>query len=106
MHARYMDDIFTVFGNDNACMLVLKALNNQHQNISCLIEKSRSTLQFLNIIVQINDKGVDTWPTNTGLFLNFEAVCSLQWKCGLILCMLHRAKMICSNDTQFLKEVN
>ena len=43
---------------------------------------------------------------NTGLFLNFKAVCPLNWKSGLILCMLYRAKMICLNDALFLKEVN
>ena len=44
--------------------------------------------------------------TNTGLFLNFKAVCPQNWKSGLISCVLHRGKMICSNDTPFLKEVN
>ena len=44
--------------------------------------------------------------TNTGLFLNFKAVCPQNWKSDLILCVLRRGKMICSNDTPFLKEVN
>ena len=111
MYARYMDDIFAVFenDNDNACMSFLAVLNNQHENISFTIEKSKSTLQFLDVAVQINDKGVDTWvwqkPTNTGLFLNFKAVCPLNWKSSLILCTLHREKMICPNDTLFFKEL-
>ena len=70
----------------------------------------KNALQFLDVVVHINDKGVDTWvwrkPTNTGLFLNFKAVCPQNWKSGLISCMLHRAKTICSNDTLFLKKVN
>ena len=53
---------------------------------------------------------IDTWvwqkPTNTGLFLNFKAVCPLNWKSGLISCMLYCAKIICSNDTLFNKKVN
>ena len=79
----------------------MEVLNNQHENILYTIEKSKNALQFLDVAVQINDKGVDTWvlqkSTNTGLFLNFKAVCQLNWKSGLISCMLHRAKMIYSN---------
>ena len=51
----------------------------------------------------------DTWvwrkPTNTGLFLNFAAICPIKWKSGLVFCMLHRAKLICSSDWLFFKEV-
>ena len=67
-----MDDIFAVFDNDNACILFLKVFNNQHKSISYTDEKSKNTLQFLYVVVQINDKGVDTWVrqklTNTYLF--------------------------------------
>ena len=52
----------------------------------------------------------DTWvwrkPTNAGLLLNFKAACPLNWRSGLILCMLHWAKMFFSKDTLFLKKVN
>ena len=62
----------------------LEVLNNQHKNISYTIEKSKNTLQVLDVAVQINDKGEDTWvwqkPAITGLFLNFKAVCPLNWK--------------------------
>ena len=94
----------------HACHFWRSKIINQHENISYTIEKSKNILQFLDAAVQINDKGVDTWvwrkPINTGLFLNFKAVCPLNWKSGLISYMLHRAKMIYSNDTLFLKEVN
>ena len=53
-----MNDIFEVFDNDNAYMSFMEVLNNQHQNILCTIEKSKSTLQFLDVIVQINNEGV------------------------------------------------
>ena len=81
MYVRNMDNIFAIFENYNTFMSFLEVLNNQHENISCTIEKSKNTLQFLDVAVQINDKGVDAWvwqkPTNTGLFLNFKAVCLL-----------------------------
>ena len=62
MYVRYIDDNFAVFENDydKACMLFLEVLNNQHENVSYTIEKSKNTLQFLDIAIQINDKDVDT----------------------------------------------
>ena len=98
LYVRCMDNNFAVFENDNACMLFLKVLNNQHENISCMIEKSKNTLQFLDVAVQINDKDVDmlVWrkPTNTSLSINLKAICPLNWKSDLISCMLHHPKMI------------
>ena len=45
---------------------------------------------FLEVAVQINGKGTWVWqkPTDTGLFLNFKVICPLNWKSGLISCML------------------
>ena len=43
MHVRYMNDIFTIFESDNACVPFLKVLNNQHANISYTIQKSKNT---------------------------------------------------------------
>ena len=57
-------------------MSFLEVLNTQHKDISYKIEKSTNTMQFLDVVVQINDQNADTrvWrkPTNTGLFLNFK----------------------------------
>ena len=33
--------------------------------------------------------------THTGLLLNFDALCPLKWKSGLILCLLNPAKDVC-----------
>ena len=37
--------------------------------------------------------------------LNFDALCPLKWKSGLILCLLNRAKAICSSDLLFKNDV-
>ena len=59
--------------------------------------------------IKINLDKFDTWtwrkPSNTGLLLNFNAFCPNIWKKGLILCLLNRAKIICSTDYLFQKEV-
>ena len=71
IYIRYMDDSFAVFDNDNACISFSGILNNQHKNIAYMIEKSKNILQFLHVVVQINEKDVDTrvWqkPTNTAV---------------------------------------
>ena len=57
----------------------------------------------------VSENTVDRWvwrkPTNTGLFLNFAAICPIKWKSGLVFCMLHCARLICSSDLLFCKEV-
>ena len=101
--------MFAVFDDVNACSPFLNILNSQHDNIKFTIEKSTNTLQFLDVDIKISENTVDTWvwkkPTNTGLFLNFAAICPIKWKSGLVFCMLHRAKLICSSDSLFFKEV-
>ena len=51
----------------------------------------------------------DTWvwrkSTNTGLLLNFSALCPKNWKEELVTCLLHRAKKICSTKLLFQNEV-
>ena len=44
--------------------------------------------------------------THTGVFLNYTALAPSAWKKGVILCLLHRAKMICSTVSNFNDEVN
>ena len=74
------------------------------------MEKSNGTISFLDVEIKINPNGFDTWtwrkPTHTGLFLNFCAVCPKAWKEGLLLCLLHRAKAVCSSVKLFKTEVD
>ena len=73
LYVRYIDDVFAVFDDVNACSSFLNILNSQHDNIKFTIEKSTNTLQFLDVDIKISENTVDTsvWrkPTNTGLFL-------------------------------------
>ena len=86
-------------------------MNSQHNDIKFTIEQSTkaNTLSFLDVQVKLLNDGYETnvWrkSTNTGLLLNFNAMCPKIWKSGLIMCFLHRAKSICSNYELYLKEV-
>ena len=89
---------------------MLNILNTQHKNLQFTVEKSANTLQFVDVDIKVNEQNIDTWvwrkPTSTSLFFNFDAICPLKWKSGLIMCTLHHANMICSNDNLFFAEVN
>ena len=79
MYVRYMDDILAVFDNNNACMSFLEVLNNQHENILYTIKKSENTLQFLNVVVRIYDKGVNACvPALSYLFASFHLTVELE----------------------------
>ena len=86
-------------------------MNSQHNDIKFTIEQSTkaNTLSFLDVQVKLHNDGYETnvWckSTNTGLLLNFNAMCPKIWKSGLIMCFLHRAKSVCSNYELYLKEV-
>ena len=110
LYVRCIDDAFAVSDDVNTCSSFLNILNSQHDNTKFTIEKSTNTLQFLEVDIKVNKNTVDTWVwkklTNTGLFLNFAAMCPIKWKSNLVFCMLHRAKLICSSDLLFFREVN
>ena len=44
--------------------------------------------------------------THSGVFLNYQAIAPTAWKRGLIFCLLHRARMICSSMSLFFEEVD
>ena len=95
LHLRNIDDIYAVFDSDSACTQFLDILNSQHKDIKFTLEKNtnRENLPILDVQIKLNDAGYDTcvWrkPTNTGLLLNFNALCPNTWKSGLIMCLLH-----------------
>ena len=109
LYLRYVDDIFAVFQDTASCSEFLELLNSQHNNIKFTVEHASETIPFLDVNIKITDSGVDTWiwrkPTHTSLLLNFGALCPLKWKSGLILCLLDRAKRICSSNALFNQEI-
>ena len=104
-----MDDIFAIFEEEKSSSKFLGVLNHQHKNLEFTIEKSVCSFPFLVVQININQNMLETqiWkkPTHTGVLLNLNAVCPEQWKTGLILCLLKRAKTIYSIDNIFWTEV-
>ena len=111
LYSRYIDDVYAVFDCDNDGLKFFEVLNSQHKDVKFTAEKTSdfSTLNFLNVQIKLLDNGYETcvWhkPTNTGVLLNFKAICPTAWETGLITCLLHRAKIVCSNCELYAREV-
>ena len=109
LYLRYVDDIFAVFPDSSTHHSFLQHLNNLHTNLAFTVEVANGPFPFLDIEIEINGDGVDTWvfrkKTHTSVMLNFNAMVPNVWKVGLIRCLLNRAKQICSSDALFSKEV-
>ena len=107
---RYVDDCFVLFDNLQHASLFLDRLNVLHPSMKFTMERCSDSMPFLDINVKIECNSFVTSvfrkATHTGVFLNFLAVAPLAWKKGLILCLLHRAKMICSSTAMFYSEVS
>ena len=95
LYLGYVDDIFAIF-EEKSSSKFLDVLNHQHKNLEFTMEKSIGAFPFLDVQMNINQSilGTRIWmkPTHTGVLLNFNAACPEQWKTGLILCLLKRAK--------------
>ena len=105
-----MDDIFCIFDTNSNVERFFEFLNSQHQNLKFTIEREyNQTLSFLDVEINQKDDKFQTSifrkKTFTGLLLNFSAICPIQWKKGLITCLLHRAYIVCSSWSLFNDEI-
>ena len=48
LYLRYVDGVFAVFENNNACLSFLNFLNTQHKNIKFTLEHSSDFICFLD----------------------------------------------------------
>ena len=111
-YIRYVDDILTVFDNENDAKHFLDYLNRQHKNIKFTIEKQvNNSIPFLDVLISdINNKTLklSTYhkPTYTGLLLNFNSFTSRSYKISLIKCLIDRAFKISNNWTSFHNDLS
>lgn len=114
LYLRYVDDIFCVFSSVDYVTKFLDFLNSlQPENLKFTYEIGKGKIAFLDTDISLPSKTTDTFssevyrkPTNTGVILNFTALCPINWKTGLIMCFLHRAYLVCSSWTLFHNEVS
>ena len=109
LYLHYVKDIFAVFETNKSRLKVLGILNSQHENIKFTVEYGSELMCFLDVQIEVEENGCDTWTwrktTHTGILLIFDALYLLKWKSGLVLCLLNRAKAICSSKLLFKNDV-
>ena len=109
LYLRYVDDVFAVFSDNKDYMSFLNALNAYHPNVQFTAEIGNDSLCFLDTQISVKDGIFESWvyrkPTNTGVLLNFIAVCPQQWKIGLVHCLISRAWIICSTYNKLHEEL-
>ena len=83
----------------------LSHIHSLHPNIKFKVEHSENTFPLLNVELKINGASFDSWvyrkKTHTGVMLNYSAIVPVNWKKGLILCLLNIAKKLCSTPSLF-----
>ena len=106
---RYVDDVFCIFRKDVNNELFLSKLNSLHDSLSFTCEFGGRSLPFLDILVELKDDGyrstVYRKETNTDVLLHYKSNTPNGWKTGLMKCLLHRTKKLCSDDSGLRKEI-
>ena len=109
MYLCYVDDVFAVFEEESQIKPFFDYLNQLHKNLKFTAELGTKTLPFLNVEIEVNANDFNSWvyrkKTHTGVLLNFSAIVPGSWKTGLVMCLLHQAQSICSNEFYFRSEV-
>ena len=112
MYMRYVDDIFAVFPQNINIQPFLTHLNSLHKNLEFTVEEAKvdCPFSFLNVSLSLNEGNLETWvfqkKTDTKVILNYNAKVPNSWKQGLIRCLLHLGKQICSSDNLFNMEID
>ena len=116
-YARYVDDIFCLFKNEQDSELFLDYINKQHKNIRFTIEKEiEGILPFLDTTINRKQGSKPTISifrklTFTGLMLNYLSYNPLSYKLAVVKTLINRIYFICNswknfhNDLQKLRSI-
>ena len=105
MYTRYVDDIFTIFPNEEIANEFNQKLNTLHQDLVFTMESNTSNkLPFLDISVNLEENRFTTSiykkPSNTDVLLNFHSCTPQSWKKNLIRQLLIRNNRLVSEELQ------
>ena len=108
MYTRYVDDIFTIFSNEEMANEFNQKLNTLHQDLVFTMETCTSgKLPFLDISVKLEENKFTTSiykkPSNTDVLLNFHSCTPKTWKKNLVRQLFIRNKRLVSEELQNLE---
>lgn len=101
-----------VFDNPNKVDEFKTRLNKMHGNLEFTHEIGPNSIAFLDTEISLpGEQGpanstVYRKPTNTGVLLNFSALCPSKWKIGMMTCFISRAYTVCSTWDLFYQEID
>ena len=107
IYFRYINDIFLIWphGNDSLTHF-LEHANNIHQNIKFTHERSKTTLPFLDVSVQIAQNKIFTTlhkkPTDSHSYLHYNSCHTVHINNSIIYSQFLRHKGICTRNTDFI----
>ena len=102
---RYVDDTFVIWPHGREKLnAFLQHINSLHPNISFTMEIEKDhKIAFLDVMIERENNRLKTTvyckPTHTNLYLNFRSNHHPRIKFGIVQCLKHRAKKICSEET-------
>ena len=110
-YARYLDDTFVVFQNEQQANNFFSFINNMHDNLQFTMEKQiNDKLPFIDKLVHCNDSKISLSifrkPSNTGLGISFFSFCPLVYKLNAIKTLVHGAYHLTSSYDFFASEVD
>lgn len=109
-YQRYVDDIFVLFCNKDHVNKFDKYINSRHQNMNFSKEvEIDSCISFLDIKIKRCMEFVTSIyrkPTFSGIYMNFKSHAPIEYKKGLINCLLYRIFNLCTNWDIIHREIN
>ena len=108
---RYVDDTFTMIRKGHV-EAVLDRLNGFHPSIKFTFEKEiNQSIAFLDVkVIKKIDGSFDTdihrKPTDTNVYVSWEAFAPKAWKTGTLKGLVRRALTICSTEEFQTKEIS
>ena len=109
IYCRYIDDIFLTI-NSEADLINLKNLFEEYSVLKFTYEiENHNKIKFLDCEITKNYTALETKvyvkETFDGNYLNYNSICPIRYKTGIIKTLLHRAKLISSNWSNFHVEI-
>ena len=107
---RYIDDVFFIWTESEEKLEgFLNGLNDFHPNLKFTHEKSKSSVNFLDVSVSIVDSKIETdlycKPTDCHQFLHFNSAHPFHNKKSIVYSQGLRIKRLCSSPVAFEKHM-
>ena len=103
---RYIDDIFFIWNeSEEKLETFLKNLNEFHPNLRFTSEKSKTSVNFLDLTINLADQELETnlycKPTDCHQFLDFNSAHPIHIKKSIVYSQGLRIKRLCSSNLAF-----